>query len=184
MRPDPKKVKAVFVEAVQEHDPKDWDAFLEQACGGDRNLREEVEVLLKAARRSRLVPRQGRGRPRRHDRSDPDPRTGWYRDRPLQTAGADRRRGHGRRLHGRASKPVKRRVALKIIKPGMDTQAGDRPLRGRAAGTGDDGPSQHRQGARCAARPNRADPTSSWSWSRACRHDASFQEFLVGKRLS
>ena len=41
-----------------------------------------------------------------------------------------------------------RRVALKIIKPGMDTPAGDRPLRGRAAGPGADGPSEHRQGAR------------------------------------
>ena len=40
------------------------------------------------------------------------------------------------------------RVALKLIKPGMDSQAGPGPLRGRAAGAGADGPSQHRQGAR------------------------------------
>ena len=46
-------------------------------------------------------------------------------------------------------KPVRRRVALKVIKLGMDTKAGRRPLRGGAAGPGDDGPSQHRQGARC-----------------------------------
>ena len=32
------------------------------------------------------------------------------------------------------SEPVKRRVALKVIKQGMDTQTGRRPLRGRAAG--------------------------------------------------
>ena len=49
--------------------------------------------------------------------------------------------------------PVRRKVALKIIKPGMDTPAGDRPLRGRAAGAGADGPSQHRQGARCRRPP-------------------------------
>ncbi len=42
--------------------------------------------------------------------------------------------------------PVRRKVALKIIKPGMDTRAGDRPLRGRAAGPGPDGPPQHRPG--------------------------------------
>ena len=47
--------------------------------------------------------------------------------------------------------------------------AGDRPLRGRAAGAGDDGPSEHRQGARRRARPTAAGRTSSWSWSRACR---------------
>ena len=44
--------------------------------------------------------------------------------------------------------PVRRKVALKVIKPGMDTQAGRRPVRGRAAGPGDDGPPQHRQGPR------------------------------------
>ena len=43
--------------------------------------------------------------------------------------------------------------------------AGDRPLRGRAAGAGDDGPSQHRP-VLDAARPRRAGRTSSWSWSK------------------
>ena len=45
--------------------------------------------------------------------------------------------------------PVRRRVALKIIKLGMDTQEVDRALRGGAAGAGDDGSSEHRAGARC-----------------------------------
>ena len=44
--------------------------------------------------------------------------------------------------------PVRRKVALKIIKPGMDTPAGHRPVRGRAAGAGRDGPSEHRPRAR------------------------------------
>ena len=57
------------------------------------------------------------------------------------------------------SEPVERRVALKIIKPGMDTQAGDRPFRGRAAGAGDDGSSQHRQSAGCRHDRLRAGPT-------------------------
>ena len=47
--------------------------------------------------------------------------------------------------------------------------AGHRPLRGRAAGPGPDGPPQHRQGARRRHHRPRAGPTSSWSWSRACR---------------
>ena len=57
-------------------------------------------------------------------------------------------------------RPVRRRVALKIIKPGMDTRAGDRPLRGRAAGAGDDGPSEHRQGAATREPPKTAGRTS------------------------
>ena len=44
--------------------------------------------------------------------------------------------------------PVTRRVALKIIKLGMDTQRGHRALRGGAAGAGDDGSSEHREGLR------------------------------------
>ena len=41
--------------------------------------------------------------------------------------------------------PVRRRVALKVIKLGMDTQAGAGALRGRAPGPGDDEPRQHRR---------------------------------------
>ena len=43
--------------------------------------------------------------------------------------------------------PVRRQVALKIIKPGMDT-ARHRALRSGAAGAGADGPSRHREGVR------------------------------------
>ena len=42
--------------------------------------------------------------------------------------------------------PVRRKVALKVLKPGMDTPPGRGPLRGRAAGAGDHGPSPYRQG--------------------------------------
>ena len=53
------------------------------------------------------------------------------------------------------TEPVRRRVALKVIKLGMDTKQVDRPLRGRAAGAGDDGSSEHRQGARMPAHDRR-----------------------------
>ena len=65
--------------------------------------------------------------------------------------------------------PVRRRVALKIIKPGMDIRAGHRPLRGRAPGPGADGPPEHRPGARRRHHRRPAGPTSSWSWSTASR---------------
>ena len=63
--------------------------------------------------------------------------------------------------------PVRRKVALKIIKPGMDTRPGRRPLRGRTPGPGPDGPSQHRPASSTPAPPTPAGPTSSWSWSTA-----------------
>ena len=58
------------------------------------------------------------------------------------------------------TEPVRRKVALKIIKPGMDTEAGHRPLRGRAAGPGADGPPQHRPGVRRRHHRQPAGPTS------------------------
>ena len=59
--------------------------------------------------------------------------------------------------------PVRRQVALKVIKAGMDTRAGGRPLRGRAAGPGADGPPEHRHGLRRRQPRPRAARTSSWS---------------------
>ena len=40
--------------------------------------------------------------------------------------------------------PIRRRVALKVVKLGMDTAPGAGPLRQRAPGAGDDGPPEHR----------------------------------------
>ena len=54
--------------------------------------------------------------------------------------------------------PVQRQVALKIIKAGMDTQRSRRPLRGRAAGAGADGSSEHRPRASMPARPKPGRP--------------------------
>ena len=51
--------------------------------------------------------------------------------------------------------------------------AGDRPLRGRAAGAGADGPSEHRQSARRRRHRQSAGRTSSWNWSEACRSRSS-----------
>ena len=44
------------------------------------------------------------------------------------------------------TEPVERRVALKIIKPGMDTRQVIARFEAEATGPGDDGPSQYRQG--------------------------------------
>jgi serine/threonine protein kinase len=52
---------------------------------------------------------------------------------------------------------------------GMDTQAGHRPLRGRAAGAGADGPSEHRQGARCRRHRHRPAVLRDGAGQRASR---------------
>ena len=45
---DPKRVQAVFLEAVNYHDPADRAVFLDAACSADAELRRRVEALLKA----------------------------------------------------------------------------------------------------------------------------------------
>ena len=47
------------------------------------------------------------------------------------------------------SRPVRRQVALKIIKAGMDTKSVITPFRSRAAGAGHDGTSSHRACSQC-----------------------------------
>ena len=68
--------------------------------------------------------------------------------------------GMGEVFVAEQTEPIRRRVALKVIKPGMDTAPGDRPLRGRAPGPGADGPPEHRQGLRRRRHRARAGPTS------------------------
>src|SRR5437660_1599968 len=50
MNVDPNQAKAIFLEAVEKHDPDGWPAFLAQACADQPDLRRRVEVLLGAHR--------------------------------------------------------------------------------------------------------------------------------------
>src|SRR5438105_2733384 len=50
MNADPNQAKAIFLEAVEGHDPEKWPAFLDQACAGQADLRRRVEALLGAHR--------------------------------------------------------------------------------------------------------------------------------------
>ena len=99
------------------HDGPERAAFLDEACGGDAGLRAQVETLLDAHERagSFLGTATGRsaagtGRDSRRRLARPDRRRLAGRegpgavDRPVQAAAADRRGGHGHRLHGRAGR--------------------------------------------------------------------------------
>jgi hypothetical protein len=97
------------------------------------------QVLLDHAKRRLRLKRGGgerRGRGHAH--------------RPVQAAATHRRGRLRLGLHGRAGEAGRqRKVALKIIKLGMDTRQVVASLRAGAAGAGDDGPPQHRAGAGC-----------------------------------
>jgi WD40 repeat protein/serine/threonine protein kinase len=121
----------LFIAALQKDDPAERAAFLDQACGGDAALRQRIEVLLHAhagaadflgqpavevGATSAEIP--GRYLDPSHtpqSREAPGSRIGPYK--LLQLLGEG---GMGTVYMAEQEEPVKRRVALKIIKAGMD----------------------------------------------------------------
>src|SRR5689334_12469863 len=52
MNPDALKIREMFVFAVGQVPPDQWDAYLDQACAGRQDLRGEVSALLQAHRQA------------------------------------------------------------------------------------------------------------------------------------
>ena len=103
MNIDPQQVKAIFLEAVENHTPESWDSFLNNACNDNAELRQQVEVLLDAHKRAGSYLEQ-RAVAIGPTIDQPIPRTGWYEDRPVQAAPGDRPGRNGLGLHGRATR--------------------------------------------------------------------------------
>ena len=119
MSPDPAKAKAIFLEAVEKHQPGQWDAFLDEACGESSDLRHEVEVLLAAHSQAggfleRAVKQVADALPVGEKLGS---MIGPYRLAKKIGEG-----GMGIVYVAEQKEPIQREVALKIIKPGMDTQ--------------------------------------------------------------
>jgi hypothetical protein len=142
----PRSLKELFL-AVLEVAPADRVAWLERECSGEAGLRQQLNLMLEAhdAPHS-LLDQPAMAEPGatidQPIAERPGTQIGPYK--LLQQIGEG---GMGVVYMAEQLEPVKRRVALKIIKPGMDTRQGNRPVRGRAAGVVADGPSEHRQGA-------------------------------------
>jgi eukaryotic-like serine/threonine-protein kinase len=112
-------LRAVFSEAAEIADPAERAAFLDSACAGNVALRARVEQLLNADSRAGnfLSERPATGN---FDFSSEQigERIGRYR--LVEQIG---RGGFGAVYLAEQEEPVRRRVALKVIKVGMDTQA-------------------------------------------------------------
>ena len=113
--------KGVFFEALEQESAESLHSFLDSACAGDDELRARVEALLRA--------HQGAGRFLGGDSSEPTPtEIRPVTESPGDTIGPYKllqeigEGGMGVVYMAEQKEPVKRRVALKIIKPGMDTR--------------------------------------------------------------
>ena len=113
-------IRAIFCEALDHQSPEERAAYLERACGGDAQLRH-VERLLKTHQEAGELPDPSE--PRIQETRDsfslerPGSRIGPYK--LLEQIGEG---GMGVVYMAEQKEPIRRRVALKIIKPGMDTR--------------------------------------------------------------
>jgi serine/threonine protein kinase len=126
MSADPKQVKSIFLAAI-EFTGAARAAYLDEACGSDQVLRKRVEELLQAHdERSGDLQQPALTHPASDDRAGENAeasvspgsgsRIGPYK--LLQQIGEG---GMGTVWMAEQTEPVRRMVALKVIKPGMDS---------------------------------------------------------------
>jgi serine/threonine protein kinase len=116
------RLREVFLEAVEQHAPEGWPRFLDQACGGDQELRDQVDLLLRAHIEGASAAGDG-GRA---------PAPAGEAAQPFDIAGKTigpykliekiGDGGMGTVYMAEQTQPIQRLVALKIIKAGMDSQ--------------------------------------------------------------
>jgi serine/threonine protein kinase/tetratricopeptide (TPR) repeat protein len=114
-------LREIFCEALERQTPEDVTQFLDKVCADDADLRCQVEDLLAAHRKANNF--LG-GASSAHGTVDHSP----IAERPGTVIGPYKllrqigEGGFGVVFLAEQERPVKRRVALKVIKPGMDTR--------------------------------------------------------------
>jgi serine/threonine protein kinase/Tol biopolymer transport system component len=119
---DPNRAKSIFLSAVEDRAPEQWSTYLDEACQGDAELRQRVEVLLTAHQGTdKLL-------------DNPDAALVAPVGLPEQTEAVGTIIGRYKLLErigeggmavvymAEQEQPIRRKVALKIIKLGMDTR--------------------------------------------------------------
>ena len=114
------QAKVIFGQALAIDAPVERAAYLEQACGGDAALRAEVESLLAALEGADDFLKQPAAAQGVTVDTEPQEAVGSCIGpyKLLQRLGEG---GMGVVWVAEQQEPVKRRVALKVIKPGMDS---------------------------------------------------------------
>jgi serine/threonine-protein kinase len=121
MNVDPAKDKAVFLDAVEHYAPDQWANYLDEACAGDPGMRHRVEVLLKGhVATAGLLDAPDRDGPAIDGRTNSE-NLGAYIG-PYKLLEPIGEGGMGVVYMAEQTQPVRRKVALKVIKPGMDTK--------------------------------------------------------------
>src|SRR5438876_12325416 len=110
------QAKSIFLAAIETHAPEQWPTFLEHACAGDASLRAQVEKLLRAqAEMGSFHEAPGANATPFAER--PGTVIGPYK--LLEQIGEG---GFGVVYMAEQQQPLCRKVALKLLKPGMDSK--------------------------------------------------------------
>jgi hypothetical protein len=134
--------KAIFNGARRILDAAARDEYLAEACAEDMRAIQRIRDLLRIheQEQSFLESPPAELTPTTNELRIPEqPGTVIGPYKLLQQIGEG---GMGVVFMAEQTEPVRRNVALKVIKPGMDTRASHRPLRSGATGPGPDGSSQ------------------------------------------
>ena len=118
-----RSIDELFWEAAQLKPGEPRDAFLDRACGGDQALRKRLDHLLQAqAKVGEFLERPFPG-PDQLSTVDPLPAEGpGTVIGPYKLLEQIGEGGMGLVFMAEQTQPVRRRVALKVLKPGMDTR--------------------------------------------------------------
>ena len=122
MSADFDRLRDIFLTAVEGHPPDRWDAYLEQACAGDEELRRQAALLLKAHAEGGSLRDQGAPDEVRTEAYEPAPERPGTVIGPYKLVEQIGEGGMGTVYRAQQTEPVKRLVALKIIKSGMDSR--------------------------------------------------------------
>ena len=129
MAVDAARAKSLFLAASDLADPTERAAYLHRECGDDAKLRARVEALLRAHDAAPLPAAGGAtvgsapGQPETEDYADPTARVGATLAGKYKLVEEIGEGGMGRVFMAQQTEPIKRAVAVKVIKAGMDSRA-------------------------------------------------------------
>src|SRR5438067_877168 len=114
------QARSLFLAAV-ERGPEQWPAFLDAACGGNAGVRARVEELLRAHQAMGSIHAGRGGGPAATVDLPPAEQPGTVIG-PYKLLEQIGEGGFGVVFMAEQTQPVRRKVALKVLKPGMDTR--------------------------------------------------------------
>ncbi len=119
--PEKPNVDSIFLKAAEIEQTEKRAAFVQEACGEDSRRRSEVEKLLAAHDQAGSFMRESDGPSPTIDQQSPylDEGTEIGNYKLLQRIGEG---GFGSVYMAEQLRPVRRKVALKLVKPGMDSR--------------------------------------------------------------